>query len=181
MATFCDSRPAGPRTKSKMSGLLEDLCPTTELWNASDGVLEVNDLWNALKKIAGIGNTTAAKLLARKRPRLCPLTDSVVRKAVNVPGSTWNVLQRLTEIRQRAPRSTTSAQPQRLTQACCASSTSPSGCCTVNRRPPGRHEIRLGSVPSESIAQAGPLTYWCLTKEGFGSAYLVCNSRLLTA
>src|SRR6266496_994943 len=35
---------------------------------------------------------SASKLLARKRPRLCPISDSVVIKAVDVPGRTWDVL-----------------------------------------------------------------------------------------
>jgi len=52
-------------------------------------------LWDALMAIDGIGTASATKLLARKRPRLCPISDSVVIKAVDVPGRTWDVLRRL--------------------------------------------------------------------------------------
>src|SRR5712691_8353639 len=38
---------------------------------------------------------TADELLARKRPRLCPISDSLVIKAVDVPGRTWDVLRHL--------------------------------------------------------------------------------------
>jgi len=53
----------------------------------------INVMWKALTVIDGIGTASASKLLARKRPRLCPISDSVVRDAVDVPGRTWDVLR----------------------------------------------------------------------------------------
>jgi hypothetical protein len=41
----------------------------------------------------GVGTATASKLLARKRPRLCPVSDKVVIGAVGVPGWTWEALR----------------------------------------------------------------------------------------
>ena len=52
-------------------------------------------LWDALTAVGGISTASATKLLARKRPRLCPISDSVVIRAVDVPGRTWDVLRRL--------------------------------------------------------------------------------------
>ena len=41
----------------------------------------------------GVGTATGAKLLARKRPRLCPATDKVVIRAAGLPGQTWEVVR----------------------------------------------------------------------------------------
>ncbi|PFG44796.1 hypothetical protein ATJ88_3533 [Isoptericola jiangsuensis] len=46
-------------------------------------------LWTALTRLHGVGWVTAGKLLARKRPRLAPVYDSVVRGAVAPTGSFW--------------------------------------------------------------------------------------------
>jgi hypothetical protein len=49
-------------------------------------------LWHELMKLPGVGATTASKLLARKRPRLRPIYDSVVSEVI---GSTniWEPLR----------------------------------------------------------------------------------------
>jgi hypothetical protein len=49
--------------------------------------------WDTLLDIPGVGTASAAKLLARKRPRLCPITDKVVIRAAGLPGLTWEVLR----------------------------------------------------------------------------------------
>jgi hypothetical protein len=65
-----------------------------DLWDADDEVSKrIDVLWDALIDIDGIGTASATKLLARKRPRLCPISDSVVIKAVAVPHRTWVVLR----------------------------------------------------------------------------------------
>jgi Family of unknown function (DUF6308) len=74
--------------------MLAALPQDTDLWDADDEILKrVALLSEALIAVDGIGRATASKLLARKRPRLCPITDSAVIKAVDVRGRTWDVLR----------------------------------------------------------------------------------------
>jgi hypothetical protein len=78
----------------QLSQMLAAIPQATDLWDASDDTLRhIDALWDALTAIDGIGTASATKLLARKRPRLCPISDSVVIKAVDVPGRTWDVLR----------------------------------------------------------------------------------------
>ncbi len=78
----------------ELSSMLAAIPGDLDLWDADDEVSErIDVLWNALMAIDGIGTASATKLLARKRPRLCPISDSVVVKAVRVPGRTWDVLR----------------------------------------------------------------------------------------
>jgi hypothetical protein len=80
--------------QQQFNEMLAVLPQATDLWEASDETLKQIDLlWDALTAIEGIGAASASKLLARKRPRLCPISDSVVIKAVDVPGRTWDVLR----------------------------------------------------------------------------------------
>jgi hypothetical protein len=78
----------------ELSQMLAAIPEDIDLWDADDEVSKRIDLlWDALMAIDGIGTASATKLLARKRPRLCPISDSVVIKAVGVPGRTWAVLR----------------------------------------------------------------------------------------
>ncbi|MEP7024397.1 MAG: DUF6308 family protein [Actinomycetota bacterium] len=80
--------------QQELSKLLAAIPAETDLWDAGDDTLRrIDDLWDALTAIEGIGTPCATKLLARKRPRLCPISDGVVIKAVDVPGRTWDVLR----------------------------------------------------------------------------------------
>ncbi len=80
--------------KLQLSAMLGSLPQAVDLWEASDSVLrQIDVMWDALISIEGIGTASATKLLARKRPRLCPISDSLVIKAVDVPGRTWDVLR----------------------------------------------------------------------------------------
>jgi hypothetical protein len=80
--------------RQQLSGMLAAIPQAIDLWDASDDVLRRIDVpWDALTAIEGIGTASATKLLARKRPRLCPISDNVVIKAVDVPGRTWDVLR----------------------------------------------------------------------------------------
>jgi Family of unknown function (DUF6308) len=80
--------------RRELSGMLAAIPHDMDLWDAGDEVAErIDVLWDALMAIDGIGTASATKLLARKRPRLCPISDSVVIKAVAVPGRTWDVLR----------------------------------------------------------------------------------------
>jgi hypothetical protein len=78
----------------ELSNLLAAIPSDLDLWDADDDVSRhIDVLWDALVAIDGIGTASATKLLARKRPRLCPISDSVVIKAVGVPHRTWDVLR----------------------------------------------------------------------------------------
>jgi hypothetical protein len=80
--------------QQQLSGMLAAIPQATDLWDASDDTLRpIEALWDALTAIDGVGTASATKLLARKRPRLCPISDSVVIKAVDVPHRTWDVLR----------------------------------------------------------------------------------------
>lgn len=80
--------------KQELSELLAAIPQDVDLWDATDQALTNIDLmWDALTSVEGIGTASATKLLARKRPRICPISDSLVIKAVDVPGRTWDVLR----------------------------------------------------------------------------------------
>ncbi len=80
---------AGP-----ISAMLGAVPAGIDLWAASDPELAtVDPLWDALLEMPGVGTATASKLLARKRPALCPATDKVVIRAAGLPGRTWEVLR----------------------------------------------------------------------------------------
>lgn len=80
--------------RQQLSEMLAAIPQATDVWDASDDTLRrIDVLWDALTAIEGIGTASATKLLARKRPRLCPISDNVVIKAVDVPGRTWDVLR----------------------------------------------------------------------------------------
>ncbi len=80
--------------QQELSRMLAAIPDDLDLWHAPDEVSKhIDAIWDALMAIDGIGTASATKLLARKRPRLCPISDSVVIKAVGVPGRTWHVLR----------------------------------------------------------------------------------------
>ena len=80
--------------REQLSQMLAAIPRAIDLWDATDDDLRrIDVLWDALTAIDGIGTASATKLLARKRPRLCPISDHVVIKAVDVPGRTWDVLR----------------------------------------------------------------------------------------
>lgn len=69
--------------------------------------------WSVLEKSTGIGWVTAGKLMARKRPRLIPVYDDVVRCLLGRPDHAWldlnhalldtDVRRKLDEVRAVAP------------------------------------------------------------------------------
>lgn len=81
--------------------------------NGSEGL---DPAWNLIKKIHGVGRTRTSKLLARKRPRLIPIWDSVIARVLGLPktSSYWihfhtaltaddsSLDKRLSELAQRA-------------------------------------------------------------------------------
>lgn len=45
----------------------------------------LNDAWDLIVKAPGVGKTRTSKLLARKRPRLIPIWDSVISNVLGLP------------------------------------------------------------------------------------------------
>jgi hypothetical protein len=75
--------------------LLSKIDHDTDLWgsDAARQLNHVDPLWDLLCALPGVRDARASKLLARKRPRLIPITDSIVVSAVGIPGRTWPTLQ----------------------------------------------------------------------------------------
>jgi hypothetical protein len=78
-----------------ISELLGKIDTDTDLWDsdAATQLGHVDPLWALLCDLPGVRDTRASKLLARKRARLVPITDSIVVTAVGTPGITWPTLQ----------------------------------------------------------------------------------------
>ncbi|WP_181150538.1 DUF6308 family protein [Arthrobacter sp. MYb216] len=64
-------------TEGEFQKFLADGSPADKLWEI---LRQPGNRW-------GIGQTTASKILARKRPHLIPIFDSVIAKRVKIPGS----------------------------------------------------------------------------------------------
>lgn len=79
---------------AEVSKLLCKVDDKTEMW-APDGRKQldaIEPLWDLLYRLPGVRDTRASKLLARKRPRLVPITDSIIVSAIGTPGQTWVTL-----------------------------------------------------------------------------------------
>ncbi|MGO1408216.1 MAG: DUF6308 family protein [Brachybacterium sp.] len=50
-----------------------------------NGPKGLDPAWNLIKEIHGVGRTRTSKLLARKRPRLIPIWDSVIAEVLGLP------------------------------------------------------------------------------------------------
>jgi Family of unknown function (DUF6308) len=77
--------------------LLIELGPDRDLADVGKPLID-NDwvgwqLMQELRKIPGVGTTTASKLLARKRPRLRPIWDSVVAAVTDTIAEQWEPLR----------------------------------------------------------------------------------------
>ena len=60
------------------------------LWEADERTLgAATTLWRVLRRIDGVGRTRASKLMARKRPHLIPIVDSVIADALHLGDQTW--------------------------------------------------------------------------------------------
>lgn len=65
------------------SELLAAVPANTDLWDASDiDLANAENLYWCLRDLNMVGPTRASKLMARKRPRLIPVIDSVIRTAL---------------------------------------------------------------------------------------------------
>ncbi|MFE4660562.1 DUF6308 family protein [Streptomyces hydrogenans] len=82
---------------TQLSELLRDIPSNTDLVDADASVITDGSpayrAWRLLEDQYKIGWVTAGKLLARKRPRLLPVYDRVVRCALGHPPSFWTDLR----------------------------------------------------------------------------------------
>ena len=106
--------------KSSISTWLEQTPCDLDLHDATRNMIErdsgADKLWRVLYAVPGVGEVSAAKLLARKRPRLLPIYDRSVRRALGLRNSNhhwtfvYDQLQRSAELTDlldelRGPRS----------------------------------------------------------------------------
>lgn len=86
------------RDRNEITALLNKVGPDEDLATyQSDLSAEpsLNALWKLLNGYRGLGRVTASKILARKRPRLVPVFDSVVSGLVGVDDHYWSAWQEL--------------------------------------------------------------------------------------
>lgn len=76
------------------NGLLTMVPDDVDLWDVSDeGLAHAEALYWALRKLHNVGRTRTSKLMARKRPRLIPVVDSVIIEALNLGDDSWRALR----------------------------------------------------------------------------------------
>ena len=131
--------------------LLAEVPRNVDLWDADRSMIDESSpasaLWQAVQDLPGSGWVTAGKLVARKRPRLLPVYDRVVRDALGrKPGEGWwvplqDALKTNSDIVESL-RSLRSGLASGTTYRSCASSTSPSGWRTrACPSPPERRDL----------------------------------------
>ncbi|SFL37735.1 DUF6308 family protein [Geodermatophilus ruber] len=99
----------------EFTALLRSVGPDRDLADQAEPVTEDqpgSELYRAILGLYGVGRTIGTKLLARKRPRLFPIYDSVVAKVCGIGNFHWEPLrqvlrsdglyERLIELRGRA-------------------------------------------------------------------------------
>lgn len=97
--------------------LLESIGPDRDLANEAS-VSEPDfgpawEMWRALSELPGLGPTTVSKLMARKRPRLIPIFDSVIdRTVLGGTGVLWSPMH--AALRENDPGGNDRALHERL-------------------------------------------------------------------
>jgi hypothetical protein len=89
----------GPRAVRRLLGssdiaaALSDVPEHLALWAVGDADFRAaSHLWSLLREVPGVGRTRASKLLARKRPEMVPIVDSVIAEALQLGAETWRPL-----------------------------------------------------------------------------------------
>ena len=96
----------------EISELLSAVPTGTDIWDAADHIGEGSPLWRLWELLDtacwpskssanGMGPTTISKLLAAKRPRLVPITDSVVIKVLPSRGHWADFSRALSSVEHR--------------------------------------------------------------------------------
>jgi hypothetical protein len=81
-----------PHLTARLTAIRSDV----DLWDdaADDSLAAAHALWDDLDAYSSVGEVIAGKLLARKRPRLVPIVDSVVAKALGAErGTYWETMR----------------------------------------------------------------------------------------
>jgi len=77
-------------TSGKFDRLLHPLDPAFDIrMLEGDSYSSAIALWDALDEVPQFGPTRVSKLLARKRPNLLPIRDSVVNRVLGIDGYSW--------------------------------------------------------------------------------------------
>ncbi|CAN5340280.1 hypothetical protein BH09ACT10_BH09ACT10_16000 [soil metagenome] len=79
---------------NELNALLAKIPGDKALWESAVDLSAAYELWQALREVPEIGPTLASKLLSRKRPKMLPIVDSVIRKSLRLEGSdSWHALR----------------------------------------------------------------------------------------
>jgi len=77
-------------TSGRYDELLMHIDPNTDITHLDGDLYDHADqLYRALRRIHGLGPTRVSKLLARKRPELLPIRDSIVNEQLQISGFAW--------------------------------------------------------------------------------------------
>lgn len=77
-------------TSGNFDKLLAEISSTADITQLNGQLYEkANELWESLTEVKGFGPTRVSKLLARKRPKLLPIRDSVVNELLGIKGLSW--------------------------------------------------------------------------------------------
>lgn len=81
--------------KGKPASALRDIRDDIALWDpdAELALAPAYVVWEVLMDLDGVGGTRASKLLARKRPQLIPIVDSVIKEALPLGSNSWTTLR----------------------------------------------------------------------------------------
>jgi hypothetical protein len=85
-------------TRGKVAQFLKQIPLGEDIWKGSTDLgpgSPADRLYNMLKTLDGVDAVTSGKLLHRKRPRIIPIVDQVVRDQVDAPArSYWEFFRR---------------------------------------------------------------------------------------
>lgn len=78
----------------KFDRYLREISLNCDLWDddfaeGSHSRQAADELYEQIRRLPDVGQTTTSKLLARKRPRLVPIRDEVVERCLQVDGVEW--------------------------------------------------------------------------------------------
>jgi len=77
-------------TSGRYDELLMHIDPSADITHLDgDLYVQADQLYRALRRIHGFGPTRVSKLLARKRPKLLPIRDSIVNEQLQISGFAW--------------------------------------------------------------------------------------------